>query len=188
MSLKNKPQQKTKGNNFVSLDSSKKVLSFYCWLLGNDKLFSVLIIFTGLLTRLLSVGLFMLIVKVFLSVVNPEASVELVNQILSQYVAYQVNTSTMLQLMISALTVLIFIQYLISKFNLKLFLSRRKKLIKFALGENVKQSNWQSFSRFPQTRMGVEQVLLTIFRELKNTKLVKKVENPIVRMRRWKLL
>ncbi|MGB3152240.1 MAG: amidohydrolase family protein, partial [Maribacter sp.] len=31
------------------------------------------------------------------------------------------------------------------------------KFIKFALGENVKQSNWQSFSRFPQTRMGVEQ-------------------------------
>ena len=32
--------------------------------------------------------------------------------------------------------------------------------IKFALGENVKQSNWGSFNtlRFPQTRMGVEQV------------------------------
>jgi imidazolonepropionase-like amidohydrolase len=33
--------------------------------------------------------------------------------------------------------------------------------IKFALGENVKQSNWSSPQpRFPQTRMGVEQVLL----------------------------
>lgn len=33
--------------------------------------------------------------------------------------------------------------------------------IKFALGENVKQSNWGSFYtiRFPQTRMGVEQVV-----------------------------
>jgi imidazolonepropionase-like amidohydrolase len=32
--------------------------------------------------------------------------------------------------------------------------------IKFALGENVKQSNWGAYytSRFPQTRMGVEQV------------------------------
>ena len=32
--------------------------------------------------------------------------------------------------------------------------------IKFALGENVKQSNWGSdaTTRFPQTRMGVEQV------------------------------
>ena len=34
--------------------------------------------------------------------------------------------------------------------------------IKFALGENVKQSNW-SGSRFPQTRMGVEQVFIDHF-------------------------
>ena len=34
--------------------------------------------------------------------------------------------------------------------------------IKFALGENVKQSNW-SGSRFPQTRMGVEQVFVDHF-------------------------
>ena len=37
------------------------------------------------------------------------------------------------------------------------------KFIKFALGENVKQSNWQSYDRFPQTRMGVEQVFLNYF-------------------------
>lgn len=35
--------------------------------------------------------------------------------------------------------------------------------IKFALGENVKQSNWQSFARFPQTRMGVEQIFVDYF-------------------------
>ena len=41
------------------------------------------------------------------------------------------------------------------------------KFIKFALGENVKQSNWQSFSRFPQTRMGVEQVYVNYFNRAK---------------------
>ncbi|MBE7175594.1 MAG: amidohydrolase family protein [Mucilaginibacter polytrichastri] len=37
--------------------------------------------------------------------------------------------------------------------------------IKFALGENVKQSNWggNNLTRFPQTRMGVEQVLYDAF-------------------------
>lgn len=37
--------------------------------------------------------------------------------------------------------------------------------IKFALGENVKQSNWgdRNVTRFPQTRMGVEQVYLDAF-------------------------
>ncbi len=39
------------------------------------------------------------------------------------------------------------------------------KFIKFALGENVKQSNWNSYSRFPQTRMGVEQVFINYFRQ-----------------------
>lgn len=39
--------------------------------------------------------------------------------------------------------------------------------IKFALGENVKQSNWGSFSRFPQTRMGVEQVFIDHFQRAK---------------------
>ncbi len=41
------------------------------------------------------------------------------------------------------------------------------KFIKFALGENVKQSNWQSFDRFPQTRMGVEQVFTDYFQRAK---------------------
>jgi imidazolonepropionase-like amidohydrolase len=39
--------------------------------------------------------------------------------------------------------------------------------IKFALGENVKQSNWGSYSRFPQTRMGVEQVFVDHFQRAK---------------------
>lgn len=41
------------------------------------------------------------------------------------------------------------------------------KFIKFALGENVKQSNWQSFSRFPQSRMGVEQLYMDYFSRAK---------------------
>lgn len=42
--------------------------------------------------------------------------------------------------------------------------------IKFALGENVKQSNWGDLqvSRFPQTRMGVEQVYVDYFTRAKD--------------------
>ncbi len=41
--------------------------------------------------------------------------------------------------------------------------------IKFALGENVKQSNWGDINtiRFPQTRMGVEQVYIDYFQRAK---------------------
>jgi imidazolonepropionase-like amidohydrolase len=36
--------------------------------------------------------------------------------------------------------------------------------IKFALGENVKQANWNGSGRYPQTRMGVEQIIRDAFR------------------------
>lgn len=52
------------------------------------------------------------------------------------------------------------------------------KFIKFALGENVKQSNWQSFSRFPQTRMGVEQVFMSYFQRAKEYEVKKKSGKP----------
>ena len=45
----------------------------------------------------------------------------------------------------------------------EMVLDNSPKFIKFALGENVKQANWDSNSRFPQTRMGVEQVFLDYF-------------------------
>lgn len=40
--------------------------------------------------------------------------------------------------------------------------------IKFALGENVKRGNWGSRDRFPQTRMGVEQVFYDAFHRAKD--------------------
>lgn len=52
------------------------------------------------------------------------------------------------------------------------------KFIKFALGENVKQSNWQSFNRFPQTRMGVEQTFVNYFNRAKEYDAKKKSGKP----------
>ena len=46
-----------------------------------------------------------------------------------------------------------------------LILKRAPATLKFALGENVKQSNWgdKNVTRYPQTRMGVEQILRDAF-------------------------
>ena len=52
------------------------------------------------------------------------------------------------------------------------------KFIKFALGENVKQSNWQSYNRFPQTRMGVEQLYVNYFNRAKEYDGIKKSGKP----------
>ena len=52
--------------------------------------------------------------------------------------------------------------------NLKF--KKAKPFIKFALGENVKQSNWGNNhkTRFPQTRMGVEQIMIDAFSRAKD--------------------
>jgi imidazolonepropionase-like amidohydrolase len=54
------------------------------------------------------------------------------------------------------------------------------KFIKFALGENVKQSNWgdNARTRFPQTRMGVEQVYTDYFSRAKTYDKLKKSGKP----------
>lgn len=54
------------------------------------------------------------------------------------------------------------------------------KFIKFALGENVKQSNWGDNNRvrFPQTRMGVEQVYIDYFQRAKEYDALKKSGKP----------
>ena len=55
-----------------------------------------------------------------------------------------------------------------------LIFNNSPKFIKFALGENVKQSNWQSYNRFPQTRMGVEQMYMDYFSRAKEYNEIKK--------------
>ncbi len=56
----------------------------------------------------------------------------------------------------------------------ELIYNNAPKFIKFALGENVKQSNWGSNTRFPQTRMGVEQVYTDYFSRAKAYEKLKK--------------
>ncbi|NJW51618.1 amidohydrolase family protein [Salinimicrobium oceani] len=60
----------------------------------------------------------------------------------------------------------------------EMLLDNSPKFIKFALGENVKQANWSSNSRFPQTRMGVEQVFVDYFTRAKEYEAQKKSGKP----------
>lgn len=54
------------------------------------------------------------------------------------------------------------------KFADELLLKTAKPGVKFALGENVKRSNWRSqSSRYPRTRMGVEQIIRDRFQAAK---------------------
>lgn len=59
-------------------------------------------------------------------------------------------------------------------------IKRADGFIKFALGENVKQSNWgdNSTTRYPQTRMGVEQIYFDAFTRAKEYQLALKSKEP----------
>ena len=59
-----------------------------------------------------------------------------------------------------------------------LIYSNSPKFIKFALGENVKQSRFRNGVRFPQTRMGVEQVYIDYFTRAKEYDALKKSGKP----------
>jgi imidazolonepropionase-like amidohydrolase len=56
--------------------------------------------------------------------------------------------------------------------------SNSPKFIKFALGENVKQSRSSNGVRFPQTRMGVEQMFIDYFTRAQEYEILKKSGNP----------
>ena len=62
-----------------------------------------------------------------------------------------------------------------------IILKNQPKFIKFALGENVKQSNWGDYQtvRYPQTRMGVEQVYVDYFTRAKEYDAKKKKGIPV---------
>ncbi|AOW19712.1 amidohydrolase family protein [Urechidicola croceus] len=62
----------------------------------------------------------------------------------------------------------------------ELLFKNRPKFIKFALGENVKQTNWGDSQtvRFPQTRMGVEQLYIDYFNRAKEYDALKKSGKP----------
>ncbi|WP_341215377.1 amidohydrolase family protein [uncultured Wocania sp.] len=59
-----------------------------------------------------------------------------------------------------------------------LIYKKSPKFIKFALGENVKQTRAQNNVRFPQTRMGVEQVYMDYFTRAKEYDALKKSGKP----------
>ncbi len=62
-----------------------------------------------------------------------------------------------------------------------IILKNQPKFIKFALGENVKQSNWgdNQTVRYPQSRMGVEQVYVDYFTRAKEYDAKKKKGIPV---------
>lgn len=116
-------------NKTISLDGTRRVFRFYRILLALRPLSAVMLVLSGLATRVLSVGVFVLIVKVFLTILDPNSSAVVVNAFINDYFEYEVHQDVMIRAMLIGLSALLCCQYFISKFNLWLFLKTKEKIV-----------------------------------------------------------
>ena len=117
----------------ISIEGSKKVLLFYLKFLNEFKWRSFLLIFSGFLLRGISIFIFVLILKIFMTIIDPNASLETLNNFLTNNFNYTVNEDTMLLSLLGGLTGLIVFQLIIGMINLALSVGARAKLVEYCL-------------------------------------------------------
>ncbi|RBP51486.1 hypothetical protein [Arenicella xantha] len=113
----------------IQFADSMQVLKFYLQLLAKRPMATLFLVFLGFLVRGLSVVVFVLIVKVFLSVIDPSSIVKVVNQFASGYGLAEINQSNLLYALVIILVVLIVAQYVLNKVYLFFFLHYRTATI-----------------------------------------------------------
>jgi len=141
------------------LQSTRKVLKFYGRVAIQDCFFSMAIIITGLASRILSICVFMAMVKVFLGILSPEQTLVFINNALAYFSIPITTEEGMLNAMIIMLFVLVLLQYISSRLNLFLFTSRRhflvKKMVSTGLNDNPKMNLHLGIDHFPSGYDGI---------------------------------
>jgi len=136
-----------------NVQDTLKVLNFYRLIVVKDLMYSLIIVLSGLASRGLSICIFMVIVKVFLGLFSPEASLDLINQALLFVSSFQMTEQQMLSSMIGLLLLLVVLQNLFSRVNLFVFTQRRrhhiKSLIKKGLNDDMKTNYHLCLDHFP---------------------------------------
>lgn len=115
------------------------ILVFYCKLLRQKPFASALVILLGFIARALTVVVFVLVLKVFLSIFEPESSIKIANSFLLGMTGGEFNQSQILIGLVSILSILVLLQFAINKLNLHLFLKLRASLISFLLARQLNE-------------------------------------------------
>lgn len=123
------PDIKTK----ISLEDSKKVLKLYLKILDKFRWWSLSAIFSGFLLRGISIVIFVLILRIFMNIIEPVAGLESINKLLIEYFQTTIDERTMVLSLLSVLTGLVIVQFLIGKINLYVTLTARAQLLEFCL-------------------------------------------------------
>lgn len=121
------------------LNESLSVLAFYYSLLSQKAFSSGLVIFLGFLARALTVLVFVLVLKVFLSILEPESSIKIANSFLLESVGIELDQSQISTGLVSILLFLMILQFAINKLNLFLFLKLRASLLSLLLPRQLNE-------------------------------------------------
>ena len=113
----------------IGILTLRKVANYYYSSLAGHHFLFVLVTFLGFVSRLLSILNFALIIKIFLSMFDPDAAVELLNNFLSKLYLEPITTSNLTTYLMIILVTFIFVQFVISKINLLMFRHLRAAVI-----------------------------------------------------------
>lgn len=106
-----------------------RLIQFYYRILGCYPLHSSVIVATGFIYRILNISVFVLIMKIFLIVINPESSLNIVNQAIS-YLPFtlKIDINQIPLIFLLALTFIIILHFIVGKINLSWMLEVRRML------------------------------------------------------------
>lgn len=127
------------GLNRHSLEDPLRVLRFYSRLLRSYPALSLFVIVVGFLVRGVSVVVFVLTLKVFISILDPDAALNVINQVLVQQGWSPLTTNGLVSVMVGALSILICSQFALNKIGAYSFLHLRSKILNRLLESPINQ-------------------------------------------------
>lgn len=123
----------------ISITESLEVVYFYLNLLRQAPFQVSFMVFLGFLTRALSVLIFVLIVKVFLSVIDPDSVLKVINSMPELVIFQELSSAKFVYILVSVLLSLVLLQFLLAKFHLIIFLKIRTYLITILLNKPLNE-------------------------------------------------
>jgi hypothetical protein len=123
----------------VRVNDSMMIIKFYYSLLYKKPYTSLLVIVLGFFARAVSVLVFMMTLKVFLSILDPATVVQLLDRYISVYFDISLSVSGLLNLLVVGLAALVMLQLTLNKIYVSLFLHLRAALQKVILDRRLNE-------------------------------------------------
>jgi len=147
----------------LNLQEPLKAVEFYLRILLIKKYLALAVIFIGIVVRFLSVFIFALTLKVFLTIIDPGVLLDTFNQLLYHYAGFTLNAAKFQIVLILILFSLICFQFLLNKLYLRQYLILRRHLVEWLLdrplNDNTNMHLHICLDKFP---MGFDSIIKSL--------------------------